>query len=51
MSERADAIPVPEMFVAVTVKLYESPLMSPVITQFVAVATVQVFPSGEEVTV
>ena len=48
--EEADAGPVPATFVAVTVKVYETPLVRPgTVHEFVAV--VQVFDPGVDVTV
>jgi hypothetical protein len=46
-----EAAPVPTLFVAVTVKVYDVPFVKPVTTQDSAPVVVQVAPSGEAVTV
>jgi hypothetical protein len=48
-ADAADGSEVPEMFVAVTLKVYEVPLVRPVITQLVAPVVVQDFPPGFEI--
>ena len=49
----AEAVPVPALLVAVTVKVYAVPLVKPVTTQLnvLPLAVVQVLPSGLEVAV
>jgi len=49
--EAAEAVPVPELFDAVTVKVYPVPLVRPETVQVVAPAVVQVKLPGDEVTV
>ena len=49
--DAADALPVPTPLVAVTVKVYEVPGVSPVTLQVSAPDVVQVRPPGVEVTV
>ena len=51
VADGAEAGPVPEPLVAVTVKVYPVPLVSPVTVQVVAPVVVQVKPPGAEVTV
>jgi hypothetical protein len=46
-----DAALVPALLVAVTVKVYAVPLVSPVTMQLVAPAVVHCLPPGEDVTV
>ena len=48
--ETAEAEPVPDAFVAVTVNVYETPFVRPVTPQYPALV-VQVKPPGDEVTV
>jgi len=50
-AEDADASDVPEMFVALTLNVYEVPLVRPVTTQVVSPAVRHVLPSGVETTV
>jgi hypothetical protein len=48
-ADAADRSEVPEMFVAITLNVYEVPLVRPVITQLVAPVVVQDFPPGVEI--
>src|SRR4051812_31131380 len=48
-ADGADAAPVPTEFVAVTVNVYETPLVSPFTVQLVALEVAHVRPSGDEV--
>jgi hypothetical protein len=50
-AEAADATDAPLGFVAVTVKVYEVPLVRPVTVQVVSPVVLQVFAPGDEVTV
>jgi hypothetical protein len=49
--DASEAAPVPALLVAVTVNVYEVPLVSPLRTQVVRVVAVQVAPPGAAVTV
>ncbi len=51
VADAAEAGPVPEPLVAVTVKVYPVPLVSPLTVQLVAPPVVQVKAPGDEVTV